>query len=121
MYKSRIDGRDIIPERYIVELISLKLAKVKKIKLEYGFWNEEDWKSYYKFQIRLAYQLTAMYPHEQIVKALDDPECYVFTLRDDRLVDFIKKYKQTKTFEAPEVKTFGTRKEKSNRENLGDL
>lgn len=111
MYKSHIDGRDLIPQRYIVELVCLKLAKIKNEKLEYGFWNTESWKSYYKFQIRLSYQLTQIYPHEAIVKTLKT-DCHIYTLRDTKLDGLIKKFLNEKEIKPIEVKKFGENKPK---------
>jgi hypothetical protein len=122
-YKSHLDGREVIAERYIVELVSLKLAKVKKIKLEAGYWNDPEWKDYYKFQIRHAYKLTAIYPSEAVVKALQS-DCGVYTLRDSKLPSIIIKYikepesPKTEPGELPDT-TFKNNKPKTGRGKLG--
>lgn len=110
LYKSHIDGRDLIPERYIVELVCLKLAKVKKVTLKYGFWSEPDWNTYYKFQIKIAYQLTGLYGQDAVVKAVREADIY--TLRDKRLDPIVQKYLNPKEITPVEVKKFGENKPK---------
>jgi len=129
-YTSCISHTPICAERYIVELVCLNLAEVKRIKLEYGFWNETDkagtnWKTYYSFQIKLAYQLTKLYSQQSVVKALTDKTIKVYTLRDKRLDPLIKHYydietQEKKKIEVKQTETFG-QKNTTQRSKLKDL
>lgn len=134
-YISRISNTKICAERYIVELVCLNLAEIKNVKLKYGFWNEtgEDknckentnWKTYYRFQIRLAYQLTKLYSPTSVVKALTDKGIKIYTLRNKRLDSLIKYHYdkeeiEKKQIEAKEINTFG-QKESTPRSKLKDL
>lgn len=133
-YISCISNTKICAERYIVELVCLNLAEIKNVKLKYGFWNETgddnkkentNWKTYYRFQIRLAYQLTKIYSPTSVVKALTDKSIKIYTLRDKRLDNFIKYYYdkeqlEKQEIEIKEVNTFG-QKSSTERSKLRDL
>jgi hypothetical protein len=114
--------------------VCLNLAEIKKIKLKYGFWNDggddkqkdtTNWKTYYRFQIRLAYQLTKIYSPTSVVKALTDKSVKIYTLRDKRLDAVIKLYYdkeniEKKEIEVKEIETFG-QKSSTQRSKLRDL
>ena len=129
-YISCISNRPILPERYIVELVCINLAEIKKIKLTEGFWNETDlagtnWKSFYSFQIRIAYQLTKIYSASSVIKALNDKSIKIYTLRDKRLDPLAKYYydietSEKKKIETKEASTFG-QKTSTPRSKLKDL
>ena len=133
-YISCISNTKICAERYIVELVCLNLAEIKNVKLKYGFWNETgddnkkentNWKTYYRFQIRLAYQLTKIYSPTSVVKALTDKSIKIYTLRDKILDNFIKYYYdkeqlEKQEIEIKEVNTFG-QKSSTERSKLRDL
>ena len=100
--KSLLTNKEIIFERYVAELICIRLAAYKKEKLYPGFWSEPQWSRFYKFQIRLAYQLTRLYSQNALLKALD--ECWwVCTLRDKKLDPVIQKHLESEPKPIPKA------------------
>ena len=77
-YKSPIDGRMTTAHQYITEIICKRIAKKdKRGEITSKFWNQETWKTTYRYQIIQARSLLKLYSVEAIIKGLNAcPYCY---------------------------------------------
>jgi len=72
-YPSRYSpGKDVTAPQYIAELICEKRALSLHRDLPIHFWNLDEWKGYYIYQIRLANKLLLKYDCSIILKAIGE-------------------------------------------------
>lgn len=82
--------------QYITEVICEKKAQKDKTDLPIKFWEIEEWKSYYRYQITLANKLVKEFGEESVVAALKDSRCWgTYSLRSKFLHSIIQEKKDS--------------------------
>lgn len=89
-FKSTLSGRDVAPSQYLAEIMCLRQAKKKGIRLADKFWNEPVWRMPYKTQLIAAHKLLKVYSPQAIINAVSRKEIYwVYSLHYKGLIQFI--------------------------------
>ena len=95
-YPSRYSPhKEVTPAQYIAELICEKRARFLDKELPLKFWELDEWKKFYKYQITLAYTLLQKYTDSIIVAALMDSRTYkTYSLRNPLVTTLCEEYQQ---------------------------
>ncbi len=93
-YQSKYSpGKEITPLQYICELICEKNAQQTKRELPVKFWEQPQWKQFYRSQTNLAKKLLDNYSDSAIIKALRDKRTSkIYSLGAPWLLPVIKEY-----------------------------
>jgi hypothetical protein len=94
-YPSRYSPEKFVhAAQYITEVICEKKAQIDKKELPIKFWELDEWRKFYKYQITLANKLLKKYGEHSIIAALKDKRMWrTYSLRNPFLENVIKEYK----------------------------
>jgi hypothetical protein len=113
-------GHEVSTAKWCVEQVYLRVCAWKKLEPEKKFWQEENWKKFYRLQIILANELIKLYSESSVINGIKQYK--PFTLRDIKLDKAIENFYKDEIRSKPvEVKTFSTKKEISLRDKLKNL
>ena len=93
-YPSRYSPKGWVSSyQYITELICEKKAQQDGKDLPSKFWDINEWRSFYRYQITLATSLVKKYGEEAGIAALRDRRCYkTYSLRAPFLKGIIEEH-----------------------------
>lgn len=101
-YPSRYSpGGWVSAPQYITEFVCEKKAQADRKELPIKFWEIDEWKKYFRYQITIANQLLKDFSEEAVMAALRDNRCWkTYSLRSPFLQGIIKE-KQASVKERP--------------------
>ena len=102
-YPSRYSpGGWVRPDQYIAELMCERRARHLDKDLPVKFWNLQEWKGYFMYQLKLAQGLMKQYPAKAIVMALRDKKTYnLYSLKVKWFKPIVEHY--NKTCKSPDI------------------
>ena len=71
-FKSIYGNGFVTPAQYLTEALCFLVARQKGIDLTDQFWNDQDWRKFFRHQVTMAYKLLKDYDIQAILKALKD-------------------------------------------------
>ncbi len=74
-FRSIYSNSYVTAAQYITEALFYLIAKSKNIDLPENFWNHEDWKKDFQYQVVLVNRLLKEYSPHAILKTLRDKRC----------------------------------------------
>lgn len=107
-YPSRYSpGGWVSAPQYITEFVCEKKAQADRKELPIKFWEIDEWKKYFRYQITIANQLLKDFSEEAVIAALRDNRCWkTYSLRSPFLQGIIKE-KQASIKERPTDTNYG--------------
>ena len=93
-YPSRYSPKKFVSGvQYITELICEKRAKYLEKDLPIKFWQLDEWRKYFQYQIMLANKLVKKYGEHCVIAALNDKRMWkTYSLRGSFLLGVIEEY-----------------------------
>ena len=73
--QSKYTDKKISPAQYLAEIMCERRAQQLEVDLVDNFWQSENWKKYFQYQVISANKLLKKFPIEIILKALNDKSC----------------------------------------------
>lgn len=71
-FKSIYGNGFVTPAQYLTEALCFLVARQKGIDLPDQFWNDQDWRKFFRHQVTMANKLLKDYDIQAILKALKD-------------------------------------------------
>jgi predicted RNA-binding protein with PIN domain len=75
-FESRYGGGFVTPAQYITECLCVLIARSNRKELQDNFWNDDEWRKTFRYQVTLANRLLKKYPPEVILATLRDRRCW---------------------------------------------
>ncbi len=72
-YDSKYTDKKVTPSQFIAEMMCERAAKKQSKTLTSKFWQDDDWKRFFRYQQGLANKLLQLYDDHSIILALSKP------------------------------------------------